>query len=44
MMQDQFCCAECEREVRTDSEVVICRCSDEPTCDPCCEAYHEGQP
>lgn len=39
--QPDFACAECERTVRTDWEVVMCACTDDPTCDPCCDTYHE---
>ena len=36
-----FACAECERRVHTEWEVVMCTCTDDPTCDPCCDEYHD---
>lgn len=37
-----FACAHCARRVCTDWEPTLCACDDEPTCDDCCHAHHEG--
>lgn len=36
-----FRCAYCGKRVCTDWETALCACDDDPTCDDCCEAYHD---
>jgi hypothetical protein len=35
-----FVCRECGRTVCANTEVVLCACTDDPTCGDCCDEHH----